>query len=457
MDVMASGRDDQELRERFSVALGARLAPAGWEVLNSRESSFTLAAYRRALEGPFAAIAKVDTGARILGRALPEVTGVSVGVSFEPLRILAPLLDRFDQSLVTESVWPHRTGGDPKSRSSHRSIEISTCEDAEHAVAVVAAEIFEHAVPFAEGNADLDALLRRFTDSDDERERLTPAALLTAAGRFAEAQARLDELAVLEPTERNRWIRRGAYQLRRWIASGGDPAVIPAEFPPRSTDRKDHMPMAEGWGEYQKMRAALGEFRGLAAGKTREQARVILYDTLVRHGRLEQGPSWVENELDHLETTPGERVRSGLHTLARVGLGAAKALQEKRLPDFSAPTQFEPPDHALYQAPHTYSSTRVVIDREARDWLLDTYRHARRHLDVARFTVWLRQTDPDTDAPTDLEVILGDRRIGTITPQAQPSYADLLARAAAREEHPCLDVLVSLHGQDLLLDIGKPT
>ena len=39
-------------------------------------------------------------------------------------------------------------------------------------------------------------------------------------------------------------------------------------------------------------------------------ARVILHDTLIRHGRLEQGPSWVENELDHLETTPSERTRA---------------------------------------------------------------------------------------------------------------------------------------------------
>ena len=455
---MASGRDEQELRELLTAGVGARLAPTGWEILKIRDRTFTLAAFRLALEGPFAAIAELGTPARIIGPRLPlQLTGVSVGVSYEPLRDLAPLLDRFDHPLVTESIWPQAENSDTKTKSHERSMQISTREDAERAAEAVAAEISEHALLFAERHADLEGLVRRFSDSDDERQRLTPAALLTAAGRIDEAQARLEELVAVKPTERNRWIRRGAYQLRRWIAHNGDPSLIPGEFPPRRTDDDHRMSLSENWGEQQRMRTALSEFRTQAAGKTREQARVILRDTLIRHGRLEQGPIWIEGELDRLQTTSGDQLRSGLHTLALIGLGTAKALQSRKLPDFSAPDRFEPPDHALYETPHTSAQTAVIIDPDAREWLLDVYHQARRHLDIARFTVWLRHTTGPVEAPTELEVLLGDRRIGTISQESQPNYTGLLATAQARAESPCLDIHLTLHGDDLLVAIGKPT
>jgi hypothetical protein len=116
----------------------------------------------------------------------------------------------------------------------------------------------------------------------------------------------------------------------------------------------------------------------------------------------------------------------------------------------------EPPDHALYQIPATTSSTAVALDPEAEDRLSSAYQASPHILGLVRFTVWLRQTTRSAEQPAAVEVFLGETRIGTIASHAQHDYAQILADAAERDEHPCLDATLAVRGDDFLMQIDKP-
>jgi hypothetical protein len=170
------------------------------------------------------------------------------------------------------------------------------------------------------------------------------------------------------------------------------------------------------------MNAALGEFRERATGKPREQARVILQDTLRRHRREEHGPIWIEEQLDRLQESREERWRSGADTLWRLGRGAVKAIRKRELPDLLPPSMLEPPDHALYQIPATRSSTAVALDPEARDWLSSAYEASAHIMDLVRFTVWLRPTTRSAERPAGVEVVGAG---GKLTPLCRLNFHPL--------------------------------
>jgi hypothetical protein len=105
MSFVARGGDSAELRGLLRQELGVRLAPAGWSAVDAEAgSSSVLAAFIRPLGGDFAATAEVWCASSVPDRPPVLVTNAFVGVSYEPLRRLWPLLDRFRVSVLHRDV-----------------------------------------------------------------------------------------------------------------------------------------------------------------------------------------------------------------------------------------------------------------------------------------------------------------------------------------------------------------
>jgi hypothetical protein len=116
-------------------------------------------------------------------------------------------------------------------------LKVATTADAAAVADEVAGLMVEHAVTFAAPYASVDALLDEIGDRPGYVDYRVPA-LLAAAGRFAEAR---EVLAEFDPNhgplgqgseDRGRAGRRFVHQPERWIDSGGDRALIPADPPP---------------------------------------------------------------------------------------------------------------------------------------------------------------------------------------------------------------------------------
>ena len=338
-------------------------------MLEADDHGFRLAAFRHPLDEHFTATGEVLSASSIPDRPPVWVTGVSVGIGYEPLRRLSPLLDLYELEVFHETVWPEV--GDDGTRLED-PLEVTTAQDAERTAERLARVIIERAVPFAEQYASLEALLAEHSPGDGDRSQLTSAALLAAAGRFDEARRSLARLHVSERSQLTRRVRRAARQLTRWVQSGGDPSLIPDAPPPRRFGARRTPSLSESWSEGQAERAALKQVRESARGKSREEARAMLREALTQPGGRQRSPLWIENHLDHLWDSPEDRVQLGVTMLrgaARLGLGVAKAIRDREIPNLSAPDWLEPPDHALYELVWSDQWTAAELDPDARRWL----------------------------------------------------------------------------------------
>jgi hypothetical protein len=237
---------------------------------------------------------------------------VFVGVSYEPLRKLSPLLDLYEVSVLHENVWPEVSDDEDDGENSDDPLEVKTAEGADHAAERLARLIIERALPFAEQHVSLEALLEGFSDGDEDGPHLSYTALLASAGRFNEARESLGRLGVSERSELTRSTRRATRQLKRWVDSGGDSSLIPASPPPNRFSAPTPTSFSQLWSESraesQAQRAALNEVRERARGKSREEARAMLSEALTRHGARKQSPLWIESGLDHLWDSREDRV-----------------------------------------------------------------------------------------------------------------------------------------------------
>jgi hypothetical protein len=433
------GRADEasQLRAALRRGLAARLEGSAWSaVQDGREGPFVLAQLVRPLADGFAATAEVLLSSVSPDRPPVLVNDVSLGLAYEPLRRLWPLLgDRFQLALVATSA---READDDESAL----FELGATREVPHAVEALASVILDRAVPYAQRYASFDALLAAFADGDDIRR----PALLAAAGRFDEAAA---ALARYEPPRESgafaRQERRTAYQLRRWVSSRGDPSLLPDGPPPSALDDTPRRPsFAQATADVRARREAVEEVRRAGPGRDREAVRALLEDALARRG-VTESPLSIEFTLDHLWDTPADRVRQGfqgLKALSRFGLGLAKAIRDHELPDMSTPEWLEPPEPAFYELPRGDRWIEAALDRGVEDWLERVRQEARpRAFGLASLHAWL------APAPDGIAVHIGDRRIGLIAGDAVPAYAPVMRAAAFREELPCLRARLARRGQ----------
>jgi hypothetical protein len=300
-------------------------------MLEAEDDGHRLAGFRFPLNEEFAATAEVSRAMSVPDRPRVSVTSVSVGVSYEPLRRLAPLLDLYDLAVLHQDVWPEVGDEDDEDESGDRPLVIRTTDDADRAAEQLAPLILAQAVPFAERYMSVDALLAEFLGEVEDDPYITYTAVLAAAGRFDAARASLAGLPVSRRSPLNRSTRRAVRQLRRWVESGGDPSLIPNLPPPSQFSAGTFQSFSELWSQSRSQsraqQAAVKEVKEGSRGKGRDETRAMLREALTRRGARKQSPLWIENQLDHLWDSPEDRLQLGIRMLtgaARFGLGVAK-------------------------------------------------------------------------------------------------------------------------------------
>jgi hypothetical protein len=447
------------LREALRAGLLERLAPAGWRQV--ADDGDWLVALVCPVADEFVATIEVWQASSYPDRPPVVVTYMHAGVGYEPLRRLAPLLGMFGLDVKSALIWPQAVaededddgdfdeeeyneeegfdeGEDDEDEERWEGRELRTLADADLLASELAAVALERAASYARRYADLDLLLTKVPGP--RSGTVHRAALLAAAGRFAEAKASLAQLPPLAPGLD--WMRdkqRAARQLQRWIDSGGDPALIPDEPPPPRVERSPPPSMSEQWREVRATSAAVDVVRREGVGKDRQQLRAMLERELASRG-VSQSPLWFEQALDHLHDTPAEKrelLVKGLISAGKLGIKALKGIREGRsLPDLSAPDWLKPPARAAWSVPRQHPGrwAEVKIAEGGEEWL-DRVHHTIPRLfgSTASLEAWL---DWDTDETGYLAVHIGEPRVGRLDESATTAYRAVMDAARERDELP---------------------
>jgi hypothetical protein len=456
-----TGRGDAAgLRQQLRDELAAQLAPAGWcPVSNNDDYSMTLAAFVRPLSDDFAATAEFTRALSTPDRPPVRITQPLLGVAYEPLRRLWPLLGDHMQIAALADLPESACG-----------MEVHTQDEVAPVAKQLAGLALERAVAFAERYTSVDALLEAHRDDEDEGPNQLVPALLAAAGRFEEARNALAHYRPdVDVPEAKRRERRFVYQLTRWIDSGGDPALLPSAPPPRRYARSERRSATDTWHEVRARKAAVEALKRAGDGHDRRELRSMLKSELAERG-VTMDPLGIEQTINQLWISHGERARNGaqaLKTVGKIGLAVANAIRTHELPelpDMSVPEWLEPPPRAVYVVPRRddpgHQWTAVLLDEGNTDWLQRVYAAVPRLVEIvesATLDAWLDWPNPQ-DRSGPLQVHLGERRVGVLDEEATAVYRDIADAAAQREELPCVEArLTPIRAEDeYLLEVALP-
>ena len=175
--------------------------------------------------------------------------------------------------------------------------------------------------------------------------------------------------------------------------------------------------------------------RAVGHGKTRGQLWTLFEEEMDRHG-VPRNPIWVEQKLDELEWSPGDRGRETLRRLGLAGVTLGRMVQSHGLPD--APQWMEPPPDATYRVPAGLSEkTAVDLDPEAGAWLDRALVSTPRRVGtlLAIVDVWFSH-DAASDDGGHVIVHLGVQRVGTLNEAASERFAPVMKTAASRDAKP---------------------
>jgi hypothetical protein len=432
------------MRELLRRRLALALAPDGWiPATPTRESSFYLAELVRPLDDDMAATASVGRASSIPDHLPVWITDVHVGVCYEPLRRLWPLLgDDYRLALIHDQVFPDQSVED-EDEVEDRRLKVSSAAEAEVAVDAIGGVILREAVPFAERYAGIEPLLDEFGfDEEQGFVDQRAVAVLAAARRFEDANA---ALARYRPTtgsrERDREARRFVHQVRRYIDSRGDPSIVPREPPPSRYGTSERPSMSEVWRQVRARGEAVKLVKAMSADTDRAELRAALESELAARG-LSESPLWYEQTLDHLHDTPVEQAQTlakGVRAAAGVGFRVVRAMREHRPPpDLSAPAWLDPPDRAAYRVPQKPQGQwiEVELDEPAGPVLERAYAEIPRLVgSTATAEAWL---DWERESREQLVVSLGSERVGTLAPDAAAAYRAVMTAAEERDELPSI-------------------
>jgi hypothetical protein len=383
-----------------------------------------------------------------------------LGVAYEPLRRLWPLLGDYVRIAALTDL--------PESAC---RTEVHTQGDVAPVAKQLAGLALERAVTFAERYTSVDALLEAHRDDESDGLNQVVPALLAAAGRFEEARSALARYRPdVDVPEAKRRERRFVYQLTRWIDSGGDRALLPSAPPPRRYAHSARRSATETGHEVRARKAAVEALKREATGHDRAELRSMFKSELAERG-VSMDPLRVEQAINQLGTSHGERAREGaqaLKTVGKIGLAVANAIRTHELPelpDMSVPEWLEPPARAVYAVPQRddpgHQWTAVHLDEGNTDWLQRAYAAVPRLVEIvesAALDAWLDWAHPQ-DRSGRLQVHLGERRVGLLDEEATAVYRDVADAAAQREELPCAEArLTPIRAEDnYLLEVALPT
>ena len=181
-------------------------------------------------------------------------------------------------------------------------------------------------------------------------------------------------------------------------------------------------------------------------------------------------PLGVEQAIDQLWSSRGERARQGaqaLRTLGKIGLGVAKVIRTRELPelpDMSVPDWLEPPARAVYAAPRYRGPgrqwTAVQLDEGSAEWLGRVHAAVPRLIKIvesATLDAWLDWGSSQDESGL-LQVHLGERRVGLLDADATASYSTVMDAAAQRAELPCVEARLTpiVAEAGYLLEVASP-
>lgn len=454
-----------ELRELLRDELAARLDPAGWHRVDGLgDDSMKLACFTCPLGDEFAATVEYWRVMSVPDRLPVRVSQAMIGVSFEPLRRLWPLLE--DQPRVT-TVYQGIEEMPERVRCAR--IEVHTHDEIAPVADQLAGIALEHAVAFAEPHASVDAILGALGYGEAGPVNMVVPALLAAAGRVEQAREALARYGgEMDLPEQKRRERRFVYQLTRWLDSGRDPSLLPSDPPPRRHKRAGSRAARNIWGEARARKAAVDTVKRDGAGRDRSELRRMLVAEFAQRG-VPVDPLDIEQQINQFTTSAAERTRrqvEGLKILGKLGLTVAKAIRKQELPelpDLSIPEWLEPPAPAVYTFPESQEPghrwTAAQLDPDSHEWLAQAHAVVPRlikSMNTANFEAWV--TWGQTPARGVLEVHIGERRVGLLDNGAAIAYWDVMDAAAQRAELPCVEARLTHISAEAtyLLEVALP-
>jgi hypothetical protein len=426
------------LRAAVERELATRLALDGWvAALPAWGSPISLAAFVRSVSADIAATVQVMGGGVSFPARLPIVIrNVQVGVCYEPLRRLWPLLGvRYHLTLLADP-----PDGREEVEEREWQLAVENADQVRLAVDEVVADVSPRAVVFAQGYPGVDELLAAFrSGSDPGWVRQEEVALLAAAGRFEEARDALERYRPLTGyPEGDREARLFIHHVGRYIDSGGNPAIVPSEPPPSQfAPPEPRPPISEIWREQRARQQALEAVSKLDRGTGRAELRAALERELSARG-VTESPLWYERALDNLHQSDAQRSQQFAKRLVSASRLAVKVVRwlrdpDSQIPDRSLPDWLELPDRAAYPVAQRTGAnwTQVRLDDGIASWLDRAYAAIPRLFGVtAHVDAWL---DADGDK---IVVGIGQTRVGSLDAKASHAYEPILKTAGERDELP---------------------
>lgn len=480
----------EDLTKALRGELLARLSPRGWSLVEPSHSDAVVELTRPLDSG-------LDATVSALGPSgswgeLVSVHGIDVGVGYCPLRELTPLTGAYGLDVVRSPLFADGTLALDLSGEFHDehydheddleddledeeyegpgahpnfAFRARTLDEAGTVGQQLARVVIEHGCRVADRYAGVDELI-------DTTPRLQSAALLAATGRLEAAATVLDGLSI---GSGSLWMdeRRCAYQLRRWISSGGDRALLPTGPPPpggRDATRgeRERRSFSEIRSSTREKRAAQDaayqSARERASGLDRDQQRAILAQELDARG-IEHSPIDLELHLDHLWDTKADQwatLGKGVVSLGRFGVKAIRAMRgneqiKQEFEDrFDRMDGFEPPDPAFFEVTTDGGHTGVELAGVSEQALEQVYERAwPKVMGIATIQEgWLKPADGGS-----ITVHAAEWEIGTIPAGAAEAFEETMRDAGFRGEFPKLTVRIARLGKPprYLVEVATPS
>lgn len=254
-----------------------------------------LASLVRPLRDDIAATARIGPAGGVPDRLPVRITDVHVGVSYEPLRRLWPLLgDDYALELVHDRVWPDEPEDENELEDELEDDDEDEDEPYERHFLAVSSACWMSSATTRRRNAWASGRWRCWPRPHAWMRR----------GRRSRATTRQ------RPDVRRVIARHASSSIRsgRYIDSGGDPAIVPIQPPPAENATVETPSVSEIWQESRAQREAVRVVKAMGPGTDRAELRLALERELAARG-LRENPRWIEQTLDHLHDSRAEQAR----------------------------------------------------------------------------------------------------------------------------------------------------
>ena len=473
---MPSRDDAIAIRRELPTAVGAVLAGSGWRLTDqAAEPEAPMSArIERSLGDDFVGVLRFnEVGVRLRGGRVADYEHASragragISSSLNPIQfeveIGASCLGLRRLLALTTSHQPdgvYRPLADFSRVGEDFPSAIGSLLDVRPTAQRIAHVVQHNTSTFLAGHASLELVLDEMQAMSGIRAAETVPAALAVAGRNEEAREALGAFleSGVEGTD-GRSYRRFARLLTLWLDGDG---TFPDPIPPPGYVEQ---PATAGFGQVQRhsseWRSAMAAVAETDQGTAREVRRARLETELAERG-LSERPHLTDASLDAMENVqaPFGRTRLALRALAIV---ASAGLSVVRVARHVAPpavaSRLEPPLRASFPLVLAKEQwTAVSLDGAAGAFLKDVFSAAQmRVANTAIVDIWFDWDASGAQSESQLEVSIGDTRVGVLNPVTSDRYRAIMAMASVRDELPVTaGRLVTRDGGRYVLEVPLP-